>query len=267
MGAFTQTDWYDTPALYDYIFDVDTGREADFLEELHARFGASRGKRAFEPACGSGRLVHALVQRGWRVTGTDLSQPMLDHARGRLREDGLRATLKRADMAQFESKSRFDLAHCLVSSFKYLLSERAARSHLRCVACVLAPGGLYVLGFHLSSYDSDKRNRERWVVERAGVRVVCNIQDGPPDRASRLEPVRSRLVVEAADDEVRRSETNWQFRTYDAAEVRRLLRAVPELEHVATYDFNYDLECPRELDDSQLDLVLVLRRRAGVALS
>ena len=68
------------------------------------------------------------------------------------------------------------------------------------------------------------------------------------------------LVVEERDRE-RRTETNWSFRTYDAAQVRRLLRSVPALEHVATFDFTYDTSAPRELDDEQLDLVLVLRKR------
>jgi hypothetical protein len=53
----------------------------------------------------------------------------------------------------------------------------------------------------------------------------------------------------------------WDFRTYDAAQVKRLLRSVPALELVATFDMTFDLEDPRKLDDEQLDLVLVLRRR------
>ena len=51
------------------------------------------------------------------------------------------------------------------------------------------------------------------------------------------------------------------FRTYDAAQLRRLLRSVPALEHVATYDFNYDPDASRVLDDAQLDTLLILRRR------
>jgi hypothetical protein len=60
---------------------------------------------------------------------------------------------------------------------------------------------------------------------------------------------------------LRRTETTWWFRTYDAEEVRALLRSVPELEHLATYDFHYDWKRPRTLDDRQLDTLLILRRR------
>jgi len=260
MPAFEALDWYATPVYYDIVFDADTRREADFLEALHALHGRARGRRALEPACGSGRLVVELARRGWRVTGTDLSASMLGFARRRLRAEGLRATLRAADMAAFAERGRFDLAHCLVSTFKYLASEEAARSHLECVARALAPGGVYVLGFHLTDYAETRRQRERWVAERDGVRVVCNIQGWPADRRRRTEEVRSRLVVHE-NGALKRSETCWTFRTYDARQARRLLRAVPALEHVATYDFTYDLAAPRELDDAQLDVVLVLRRR------
>ena len=45
-----------------------------------------------------------------------------------------------------------------------------------------------------------------------------------------------------------------------AAQVRALLRKVPELSLVGSYDFTYDISAPRELDDSYSDLILVLRR-------
>ncbi len=263
---FETIDWYDVPRYYDLVFDEDTEREADFLEAMHARFGRAKAgagaRRVLEPACGSGRLVEALARRGWSVQGFDLSAPMLDHARERLDAAGLDAALYRASMEDFRARGRVELAHCLVSTFKYVLRERDAEAHLAGVARALVVGGLYVLGFHLSEYDVDQRTRERWVARDGDTEVVCNIQSWPPDRRRRLERVRSRLRV-TEDGRERRTETNWTFRTYDARQVRRLLRAVPEFEHVATYDFTYDLDAPRELDDSQLDVVLVLRKRAA----
>lgn len=253
-------DWYETPRYYDAIFDLGTDAEADFLEDVASLHGRSPGGRVLEPACGSGRLVEALARRGWRVTGFDRSASMLDFATRRTAGLAPRPRLVRAELADFSLPGPFDLAHCLVSTFKYLLDEASARSHLECVAHSLAPGGLYVLGFHLSDYGHDARQRERWVAEQDGERIVCNIQSWPPDRRRRIERLRSRLRVERPQGELR-SETLWDFRTYDAAQTRRLLARVPALEHLATYDFTYDLDAPRELDDAQLDCVLVLRRR------
>ena len=261
MASFTQLDWYDTPRYYDAIFDIETKDEADFLEAVHERFGSTRGKRALEPACGSGRLVHELAQRGWRVTGIDLSQPMLDFAAERLLNAGFAADLRQADMSDFRTRARFDFAHCLVSTFKYLLTEDQARGHLECVARALKPGGIYVLGFHLSDYEEERKLRERWVVKRGRETIVCNTQTWPADRRTRIERVRTRLAVQSPGATELRTETHWEFRSYDARQTRRLLRSVPELEHVATYDFSYDLDQKRDLDDDQFDTVLVLRRR------
>lgn len=261
--AFRELDWYETPRYYELVFGTTTEREAEFLErafELHASGRARRGRRALEPACGSGRLVEALARRGWAVTGFDASRAMLDYAAKRLRRARLEAKLVEARLESFALRGRFELAHCLVSTFKYLVTERDAREHLRRVAAALVPGGIYVLGFHLSEYGLDARSRERWVARRGATQVVCNIQSWPPDRRTRLERVRSRLVVRERGEELR-TETNWDFRTYDEREAKRLLRSVPELEHVATYGFEHDADRPLPFDGERLDVVLVLRRR------
>ena len=260
VRKYEPLDWYTTPLYYDIVFEEDTEAEGEFLEEMLRRFGPSRGRSILEPACGSGRLLVEMARRGYSVTGFDLSEPMLEFARRRLRDAGEKATLRVARMEDFRFHKRFQLAHCLVSTFKYLLDEESARAHLQCVHDALSPGGVYVLGFHLSQYDLTTLSRERWVGERDGVKVTCVIQSWPPNRRKRTERVRSRLVVQQGD-EAKGYESLWDFRTYDAAQFRRLLRKVPGFEHVATYDFCYQLGRRREFDDEQLDNVVVLRRR------
>lgn len=267
MPSWQTLDWYDAPAYYDAVFDEGTDTEADFLEDCfeaygQVEFGRRRVRRVLEPACGSGRLMVALGERGWRVDGFDLSEPMLAHARGQLRAAGVpaaRARLWPAAMQDFDSAERYDLAHCLVSTFKYLLTEKDARTHLELVAEHLNPGGIYVLGFHLSDYADTSTSRERWVADGDGFRVTCTIEGWPPDRRTRREAVRSRLVVEEGGT-TRRLETNWPFRTYDASQVYRLLRSVPMLELVAVHDMMHEIEHTQELDDEAFDVVLVLRR-------
>lgn len=257
-------DWYATPLYYDIIFDADTAKEADFLEAMLARHGqakrrAGRPVRVLEPACGSGRLVADLAKRGCDVTGFDLSDGMLDFARQRLADAGLQAELVNADMTDFHFRKPFDLAVCTVSTFKYLLTEDDARSHLRCVADALKPGGIYVLGFHISDDDQIGCLRERWTGQRGHTKVVCNIQSWPPDRRTRTEKVRSRLIV-TENGTTRRYETIWRFRTYTAKQVHSLLRGVPQFEHVATYDMRYDPDTPRDDIDDRYDCVLILRK-------
>src|SRR5690606_26436205 len=130
----------------------------------------------------------------------------------------------------FHYAQKFDMAHCLVSTFKYLLTEADARAHLQCVAAALKPGGIYVLGLHLSDYNDTRKTRERWTGKRGHIHVTCNIQGWPADPRTRLERTRSRLIVEQPGRPILRHETNWHFRTYDAGQARALLRSAPEFE-------------------------------------
>ena len=261
MPSYEQTDWYDLPLYYDIVYDEDSAEEAAFIEAMFDRHIDRPDGRILEPACGTGRLMATLGQRGFEVSGFDISEPMLAFARERLREAGVDGELKRAGLDDFRFRKRFDLAHCLVSSFKYLLSEEAALEHLRRVAGALRPGGIYLLGLHLTDYDDRQRARERWTGKRDGIYVVNNLQSWPPDARARRERLRSRLIVQQAG-RTDRYETQWHFRTYSAGQLKRLLAKVPEFEHIATHDFLYEADERTTLTDEGLDKILVLRRRA-----
>ena len=257
-----QRDWYDTPLYYDIIFDADTPKEGAFLDALHERFGrGDKSRQMLEPACGSGRLVLEMARRGWKVSGFDGNARMLEFAEERLKQQGLKARLWEDWMQSFElpGVQSFDFAHCLVSTFKYLLKEKDAVACLQRVAAALKPGGIFALGVHLTDYAITSEDHERWVAERDGIHVTCNTHTWPADRRKRLEDIRTRLTIR---DNGRRhvQETRWQFRTYNAAQMRALLRKVPAFELLACYDFTYDIESPRELDDSYSDVVLVLKK-------
>ncbi|MEM9381785.1 MAG: class I SAM-dependent methyltransferase [Planctomycetota bacterium] len=263
-ARYVEFDWYETPKYYDAIFDVDSDVEGAFLEaafEKHATPSARGRKRVLEPACGSGRLLVEMARRGWKAHGFDLEPAMVAFSKDRLAEEGLPGTVSAGNMADFRVRGTFDLAHCFVSTFKYLLTEDDARGHLESVARALRPGGIYALGFHLSWYDYRQKTNERWKTEKDGARVECTISGWPADRAARREKVEARMKVFENGRE-KRAKTSWWFRSYDAAQVRSLLRSVPALEHVATYDFHYEIDEPQEFSDEQCDTLLILRKRA-----
>ena len=256
-------DWYDTPLYYDIIFDQDTAKEAEFLEAVAVKHGGAKpGKklRLLEPACGSGRLISAMAQRGHDVSGFDLNVNMLDYAKKRLKRKKATLWQDRLESFTLPTKTTFEFSHCLVSTFKYVLEEAGAVSHLQHVAAALSKGGLYVLGIHLTDYSHDRAQHERWVGSRDGIDVVCNTHSWPPDRKARTEEIRTRLGI-TREGRTWVQETRWQFRTYSTAEMKRLLKKVPELELLECYDFSYDIDAPRVFNDSYEDIVLVLRKR------
>ena len=257
------TDWYRYPRYYEAIFGPDSERELDFLEQINGWFGTG-GKRWLEPACGAGRLVEAAVRRGYTMIGYDVSEEMLEHARGRLAAipgPGA-AHLSRARMERFcpsAWRGRIDLAFCLVSTFRYLSTEGAALAHLRAVHRLLRGGGVYVLGFHLTDYARRRPERERWVARLGSGRIVCTTREWPADRRRRRARVHNRLrVEEAGANEL--VETEWHFRTWNEDEALALFRRA-RFDLQAAYGFDGDLTRPLEWDSPRLDRVMILSPR------
>ena len=270
MPTYEPFDWYETPLYYDIIFDADTDKEADFLEVVHGKHASPCGGgdemlHILEPACGSGRLLADLGLRGHHVAGVDLSQGMLGFARKRLKQCKVKARLQQAPMQAFDLPAKvapgYDLAHILVSSFKYLQTEGDAAACLSCICDHLRVGGVFVLGVHAAEYDDREPVLERHRARRGGVDVICTIRTSPSDKAKRTEQMRSRIVARFDDGSpTRRYESNWAFRTYSPGQLRTLIKREPRLRHLATYTFDHDIKQRTGIDSDDLGLVLVLRR-------
>src|ERR1700730_3546322 len=217
---------YDYPQYYDIAFQVYTRREADFIEAACRKYCPFDVHRLLEPACGTGRLMARLAARGYQVTGFDLSQPALTYLRRRLARRRLHAETFEAEMSNFRLGRPVDAAYCTVSTFRHLLTEQAARGHVESVVGSLRPGGIYVLGLHLLASPADKADIERWTERRGEIKVTVPLRMLRSDRRRRLEKLRVCLLVRRGSKELR-LQHEVQFRTYTAAQFRRLLDSVP----------------------------------------
>jgi hypothetical protein len=148
-----------------------------------------------------------------------------------------------------------------LSAFKYLHTNRYAAECLRRFAAALRLGESFFHGLHLTDYDRAGPEHKSRAAKRVKIEVVCNTHTWPADRKTRLEQLRTRLRITDAG-RTHAQETHWQFRTYDAAQLKALLRKVPELEFIECYDFTYELAEQRRFDDSYADVLLVLRKRS-----
>lgn len=96
-----------------YMFERWTGKLLEKAEE--AGMG---GKRLLDIACGTGMSTLPMLERGWTVTGCDISPAMLDIARGKV---GEQANLFEADMRELPDVGKFDLVWALNDPLNYLL--------------------------------------------------------------------------------------------------------------------------------------------------
>ena len=258
------TAWYDSPLYYDMVYADYTKKETRFIEGIMKKHGPKLAgpMRVFEPACGSGRLLESLAARGHVVHGFDLNRHQVAFARRRLREKALQGRVWRARLQDFKVPrgARYDVAHCFVSTFKYIDTEAGAVSALRRMAAALRPGGLLLLGLHLTDYKNSPPDHERWLGRKPGIRVVSDTWSAPAVQKTRTEAMRTRMRI-TEKGLTRSEETHWDFRTYSPTELKALLAKVPALQLLACHDFHYDLQSTRQLDLAYSDVLLVLQKR------
>jgi SAM-dependent methyltransferase len=251
--------WYDYPQYYDIAFQANTRLETDFIEAACRKYCPFNARRFLEPACGSGRLVIELAARGYQVIGFDLSQPALGYLRRRLARRQLRAETFAAELSNFRLSRPVDTAYCIVNTFRHLLTEQAARAHLKSIARSLRPGGIYILGMDLLPAHTGEREVERWTRKRAKTKVTITQRVLRRDLRRRLEDRRVSLVACCGSKKFRLRH-EFQLRTYTETQFRRLLATVPALELCDVYNFWYDMNQPLALNDKISYGVLVLRR-------
>ena len=136
---------YDHPLYYDILFGFDRSQEAEFYHRIFSRYGVAAGERVLEVAAGPTRVGRLLARRGWRVSALDRSAAMLAFAAAEAASEATSLDTLCADMTAFSARDPFAAAYNPLSSFRLLHSDAEADAHLRCMASVLRPGGVYVL--------------------------------------------------------------------------------------------------------------------------
>ncbi|MEU3601122.1 class I SAM-dependent methyltransferase [Streptomyces sp. NPDC006798] len=109
------------------------------------------GTRVLDLCCGPGLFLGPLARRGYRVTGVDLSAPMLARARTACATGtgpgtatagpGEEVELVRADMLDFVRPGAYDVVLSLFTSFGYFADPADNLRVLRNARRSLAPGG------------------------------------------------------------------------------------------------------------------------------
>jgi 2-polyprenyl-3-methyl-5-hydroxy-6-metoxy-1,4-benzoquinol methylase len=115
-------------------------------------------RKALDRGCGMGPNSIWLAQRGWTVTGVDVSPGAIADARSAARQAGLRTVLDVADITEWRPASRFDLVICAFA----LPARGMGRSRmLDMAAAAVAPGGTIIV----SEFDISLR-KEGWMAEK-----------------------------------------------------------------------------------------------------
>lgn len=251
---------YDFPTYYDLVFGSDTAAELRFIQACFERFVDGKVRRAFEPACGTGRLMYRLAQKGFTVGGIDLNEKAIEYCNQRLKRLKLKGKALVGDMCDFEVDKPFDAAFNTINSFRHLPSEEAAINHLNCMAQIVRPGGIYVLGLHLTPTRGETTDEESWSARRGQLAINTYMWPVEKRPKERLERFGIRFDVYKPTESFRIADV-LELRSYTHKQFLKLLDAVSNWESVEFFDFGYEVDEPIRLGPSTEDVVVILRRK------
>lgn len=149
MGS-SNNEWFQSWFGPDYL-DVYPHRdqaEADAqIAFICEQIPLTNTSRVLDIACGAGRHLRALAERGINAVGIDYSKALLDEAQNQLK-DFPTISLTRADMRELPfANNEFDAALSLFTSFGYFATDEEHIRLLREWRRVLRPEGYFVLDY------------------------------------------------------------------------------------------------------------------------
>lgn len=191
-------------------------RTAQELEGITKLLDLAPGSANLDLCCGHGRHAVPLAQRGYRVTGLDLSEVFLRRAEADARSTGVEVRWMHGDMRSIPFENEFDAVINIFTSFGYFDSDDENRGVLNEVSKALKPGGVFLM---------EAAHREG-IVRRFTPHSITRHDDGLislEERQIDLVAGRSETRVTLLHVDGRRTEHRYVVRLYTLTELISML--------------------------------------------
>ena len=244
------------------FYDLEYRNVSDDLM-FYSEFAARCTSPILELGCGSGRVLCHLGMAGYRVTGIDLSLPMLQIAQRRIAAEPRlmrRCRIVEADMRSFSLRTRFRMAFCAINSFMHLTTTEDQAACVSAVHRHLVPGGLFIVDIFnpdlaLLLEGSGRLMLERILVDPDGPTLVTNMVSAWVDRARQINHITYLYDEVQPDNSLKRTIAMISQRYLYRFEMEHLLQSNGFV--VENVYGNYDLE---DFGPESLKMIFVARR-------
>ncbi|SFS65682.1 class I SAM-dependent methyltransferase [Marininema halotolerans] len=141
--------WYEESFGEDYllVYRHRDNKHADQeVQEVAQWLDLSKGETVLDLCCGTGRHSRSLARMGCQVTGIDLSEVLLSHAKSSPEELGIHYV--RGDMRELPfADQSFDTVVNLFTSFGYFMEDKENAKVMTEIKRVLKPKGRFLIDF------------------------------------------------------------------------------------------------------------------------
>jgi len=145
-------DWFNSPYYHQLYFNRDEQEAAIFIDALIDLLKPPTGALMLDVACGKGRHAFHLAQKGFDVTGIDLSEDSIKEA---LLQESDNLHFYMHDMRLPFWINYYDYAFNFFTSFGYFATRREHDSSVRTIAQSLKQGGCFVMDYLNVHYAED----------------------------------------------------------------------------------------------------------------
>ena len=255
---------YRYPEYYDLGYRWNTEAECDFIEACLEAYAPKGSKRLFDIGCGSGRHLFPLAKKGYQMTGVDVRPEMVAYVEAQAKAQKLSVTVEKGDINALTESGPFDFAYCIMDTFRFLLTNEAIVNHLRTVAGMLAPGGLYVTDFWVPrQLDQIGNEVHQWEQAEGSTTVRVFYLQHPETVDPITQTFEDELVFEIQKDgetqqEIRGGPT--RTRLILPQEFRALVEASGVFDILSTHA-EFDIDKPFDLASLAWRMITVLRKR------
>jgi SAM-dependent methyltransferase len=221
-----------------YKHDIaESTREADGIIRM---LQPEPGARILDLACGFGRHSVVLAQKGYQVTGYDLSEGFLNKARELAETLKVQIELKQGDMREIPYDNEFDAIINMLTAFGFFENEQEDLRVLKGVHKALKPGGQFLLDVINREAAAQIEVPRQWIRENHAFLLEERVFDF---FRSRLEMTRL-LILQSGEVK----QANFSIRLYTLTEILELFNAAGLVLIDVYGDFSgalYNAESPR----------------------
>jgi cyclopropane fatty-acyl-phospholipid synthase-like methyltransferase len=118
-----------------------TNKEVDFLVQ---QLGVEKGAAILDIPCGFGRHAIDLAQRGFKVTGVDISARFVKNLNEKVKAENLNIQVIEADVLELKLSQQFLGAICMGNSFGYFDFDKM-KLFVETVAAALTKGARFII--------------------------------------------------------------------------------------------------------------------------
>lgn len=145
-------DWFNSPYYHQLYFHRDDNEASQFINKLITHLNPPPSSRMLDVACGKGRHSKFLAEKGFDVTGIDLSFDSINDA---LKFEADNLHFYQHDMRLPFLVNYFDYAFNFFTSFGYFETEREHYNAIRTIANSLKQNGVLVMDYLNVHYAED----------------------------------------------------------------------------------------------------------------